>query len=473
MLKESFPMPHQRLPIRHSLSILLSAWAVLGFAVSTFAAEAKEIVIYSFAGGPGDGAAPSGALVADKAGNLYGTTPQGGTAGCGTVFKLAPQANGAWSESVLYNFAAQGTGCSGSSAASLVLDSQGNLYGTSSGGAHGAGFVFELSPSGSAWNFADLYDFHPSYAYRDGYFPYAGLVGDGKGNLYGTTYLGGAGQCYDNEDDSVVGSKAPPKGEVPVGCGTVFELSPSSSGAWTEKILYNFRADTDGAGPWANLIFDANGNLFGTTSGGGVGYALCEGVYISGCGTVFELAAAHGGTWKEHTLYAFTGGTDGAAPVSAVIFDKTGNLYGTTPGEYFEYGSVYELSPSSSGGWTETTLSSFVDETYGFGAAGSLIVDNSGNLYGTTEYGSGPTTTAGSWSSSNSAPPKPFGPGTVFEVTPSQGGTWTTNWLHTFAGSPDGLGPAAGFVRGPDGAFYGTTLYGGTFGYGTVFKFMP
>ncbi len=464
------------MPRLSSLRPLACVSICLLLAASALPAVSQEAIIYSFAGGTGDGAIPSSNLIVDKAGNLYSTTPQGGANGCGTVFQLSPQSNGAWTETVLYSFTKQGQYCFGVAGPSLTIDGQGNLYSTALGGAYGAGFVYELSPSSSGWTLTDLYDFHPSYKYRDGLLPYAGVIRDHEGNLYGTTYLGGIGQCYDTE--GIAGSKAtgskPPKGNVPVGCGIVFELSPSSTGTWTEKILYNFRAGTDGAGPWANLTFDASGNLFGTTSGGGTGYGACIGVYIYGCGTVFELTPAHGSSWKEHVLYAFTGDTDGGVPLAGVVFDKTGNLYGTTPGPFYEYGSVYELSPTSTGTWTETTLSSFVDETYGYGAASSLILDDSGNLYGTTQYGAGPTGAAQLSSTGHTAPPpKPVGPGTIFEITPGQSGTWATNWLHTFSGTPDGLSPTAGMVRGPDGALYGTTTYGGAFGYGAIYKFVP
>ncbi len=201
--------------------------------------------------------------------------------------------------------------------------------------------------------------------------------------------------------------------------------------------------------------------------------SLCIGVDISGCGTVFELSPVHGG-WKERVLYAFTGDTDGGVPLAGVLLDKAENLYGTTPGPFSEYGSVYELSPTSTGTWSETTLSSFLDETYGFGAASSLILDASGNLYGTTQYGSGPTGAAQLSSAGHSAPPpKPFGPGTIFEITPGGSGSSTTNWIYTFAGTPDGFSPTAGMIHGPDGALYGTTASGGAFGNGAVYKFVP
>ena len=462
-------------------SFVYIASICLLFAASALPAASQEAIIYSFGGSTSDSQIPSTALVADKAGNLYGATTKGGASECGAVFELSPQTNGSWAESVIYSFTKTRSLCTGTPGPSLILDGQGNLYSTALGGAHGAGFVYELSPSSSGWTLTDLYDFHPTYAYRDGYYPYAGVTLDHAGNLYGTTYLGGIGQCYNSQGDVTESGTAvsktiglePPKGNTSSGCGIIFELSPSSSGAWTEKILYNFRSGADGAGPWSSLTLDANGDLFGTTSGGGTGNGGCIGVYIQGCGTVFELTRAHGG-WKEQVLYAFTGDADGGIPLSGVIFDRAGNLYGTTPGEFGEYGSVYELSPTSTGTWTETTLSSFLNETYGYGAASSLIIDNAGNLYGTTQYGAGPTGTAQVSATGHTAPPpKPVGPGTIFEITPGQNGTSATNWLHTFAGTPDGLNPSAGMVRGPDGAFYGTTTYGGAFELGTVYKFVP
>lgn len=136
-----------------------------------------------------------------------------------------------------------------------------------------------------------------------------------------------------------------------------------------------------------------------------------------------------------------------------------------------ESGSVFELSPGSGGTWSETTLASFVTETDGYGATGGLVMDRSGNLYGTTQFGNGPATTSAA-SLGSVVPPKPIGAGTVLELTRSQGG-WTTNWLHTFSGTPDGSNPASGLIRGPDGSLYGTTSSGGSFGQGTVFKFVP
>jgi uncharacterized repeat protein (TIGR03803 family) len=244
-------------------------------------------VLYTFLGGS-DGSLPSWAgLVRDTKGNLYGTTMWGGGSGCsgfgcGTVFKVT--SNG--TETVLYRFTGGVDG--GLPEAGLVIDPQGNLYGTTSiGGSDGVGTVFEVTPTGTE---KVLHSFTDSP--KDGASPYAGLVRDASGNLYGTTF--GGGPC----------------------CGTVFEVTSSGK----EKTLYNFAGGSDGSSPWAGLVRDAKGNLYGTTyQGGGSG---CKG---PGCGTVFQITPAG----KETVLYRFTGGTDGGLPMAGLIRDGHGNLYGT------------------------------------------------------------------------------------------------------------------------------------------------
>jgi len=287
-----------------------------------------------------DGGGPTG-LVLDKNGNLYGTTADGGANGRGTVFKLTPSKT----ETVLYSFGANGTDGS-TPCYGVALDTQGNLYGmTFYGGAYGGGTAFKVTPSGTE---TILHSFNTNGT--DGYFPFASPILDKKGNLYGTTYYGGA-YCS------------------PYGCGTVFELTPSG----TETILYSFGADgVDGQYPEAGLVFDEEGNLYGTTRYGGA----------YGNGTVFELMPS--GT--ETILWSFGNGTDGANPVADLIFDGTGNLYGTTPygGAYGNNGTVFELMPSG----TETILHSFNSNgTDGYVPWDGLVMDTKGNLYGTTWYG--------------------------------------------------------------------------------------
>lgn len=223
-------------------------------------------------------------------------------------------------EQVLYNFKGGSDGAEPD--ASLVFDGAGNLYGTTYyGGANGSGTVFELTPSKAGWTETVLHSFTGS----DGALPSAGLILDGGGNLYGTTQAGGA-----------------------AGFGVVFELSPSRAG-WTETVLYSFTGGNDGRGPVGGVVFDSGGNLYGTTSGGG---------YPIGGGTVFELTPSGGG-WTENILYAFNasnGAPNGSGLHAGVVFDRAGNLYGTTVfGGTNYWGTIFELTPSN-GNWIETTL---------------------------------------------------------------------------------------------------------------------
>lgn len=256
-----------------------------------------ETILHQFSGGSGDGANPEGDLIGDSSGNIYGTTTAGGSTGSGTVFKLDPAGN----ESVLYSF--RGHPADGAIPyGALVRDQAGNLYGTTSGGGtSGPGTVFELSPSGSGWTEQVLYDFTGG---SDGGAPFAGLIADEQGNLYGTTYFGGDSPC---------------------GCGVVFELSPNLNGTWSETVLYIFTGVPDGGEPEAALIRDSAGNLYSTTNEGGIATGCPFG--SGGCGTVFELSP-NGSGWTESMRYSFTGGADGSSPFGPVTMDVYGNLYG-------------------------------------------------------------------------------------------------------------------------------------------------
>jgi uncharacterized repeat protein (TIGR03803 family) len=238
------------------------------------------------------------------------------------VFELSPNAGGGWTEKVLHSFKNNGNDGS-SSYASLIFDGVGNLYGTTAGGgAKSLGTVFELRPkTGGGWTEKLLHSFIDSG--KDGYYPEAGLIFDASGNLYGTTAFGGSGSCTD-------------------GCGTVFELTPKTGGGWTEKILHNLNNNgKDGYYPFARgLIFDGAGNLYGTTESGGSG--SCR----DGCGTVFELTPKTGGGWTEKVLYNFKNNSrDGRKPGAGLIFDASGNLYGTTYGGGHGGGTVFEITP--------------------------------------------------------------------------------------------------------------------------------
>jgi uncharacterized repeat protein (TIGR03803 family) len=353
-------------------------------------------------------------------------------------------------ETTLYPFMGQPDGAG--SSAPVVFDKDGNLYGTTeNGGQFGYGAVFELSPpgvEGGEWTETILHSFQSG---NDGSAPSSGVILDSKGALYGETLYGGV----DNN-------------------GVVFKLTPPGmqGGIWAESILYGFcpvdNNCMDGANPLGGLVFDKKGNLYGTTYEGGP-----EGC----CGVVFELIKPSGkqAAWTENPLYTFVGNyngqADGYSPEAGVIFDKAGNLYGTTlrggnsPAcGALGCGTVFELSPEGES-WTESILYSFQGTGDGEYVVAGLVFDKSGALYGTTVYGG-------------------TGYGNVFKLSPpvGQGDAWTESVLYDFGSVPtDGSYPAAGVIfDGKD--LYGTTTWGGSsgceYGYGnvgcgTVFKLAP
>jgi uncharacterized repeat protein (TIGR03803 family) len=270
---------------------------------------------------------------------------------------------------------------------------------------------------------------------------------DSKGNIYGTTTYGGA----EGVEDCGINDEPP-------GCGTVFEFSPNGSGGWTETILYLFQG-SDGSLP-GNLMFDQNGNLYGSTFQGGT----------DGEGTVFELSPSAGGTWTETTLHNFSAaGPDGINP-TGLIFDQKGNLFGATffGGTPNSLGTVFELSPNGSGGWSETILHTFQGGDTDGEFGGSLVFDQARNLYGTTAEG-GP----GIPDNGNNG----YGYGIVYELSPNGSGGWTETILYTFKGGTDGDNPRS-LIFDQAGNLYGTTLYGGGtgcggLGCGTVFELSP
>lgn len=386
-------------------------------------AHAGVTVLHAFAGG-NDGINPQAGLIADKAGNLYGTTVEGGNGcsggyTCGTVFELAPDGT----ETVLHAFTGGNDGYFPQAA--LIQDKAGNLFGTTDeGGAnYGGGTVFKLAPDGTETVL------HTFTGGNDGDSPQAGLVEDKAGNLYGTTTIGGAG-CGNRYS---------------TGCGTVFEVAPDG----TETVLHAFAGGNDGFSPRAGLILDKAGNLYGTTTeGGGAG---CE---YYGCGTVFKIAPD--GT--ETVLYAFAGGNDGEEPEAGLIEDKAGNFYGTTAMgggtgcqqiALLGCGTVFKLTPDG----TETVLYSFTGKN-GDGdlPLAGLIRDKAGNFFGTTTQGGGNGCLAGC--------------GIVFKLAAD--GTETV--LYAFGSGSLGAEPFAGLIEGAHGRLYGTTYKGGKYGYGTVFR---
>ena len=452
-------------------AICALVWLGIALAtVSPASASWKEKVLYSFQGIP-DGSLPIGAVVFDPQGNLYGATQDGGSDSCrsanqcGTVFQLVPPAKKGdpWTETVLYVFKGNASNDGTTPFGGLVIDSAGNLYGTTGyggtggcillGSKLGCGTVFELSPpptQGGAWTETILYSFKGG---KDGYLPNGDLAFDGAGNLYGATAFGGGHgtACGDAFYQY---------------CGTVFELSPPSAkgGQWTEKVLHGFRGGKDGANPNGGLVLDSAGAVYGTTRIGGDLEGECS---PNGCGAVFKLTppVAKGGTWTEGVLHRFDG-QDGATPDAGVIFGGNGDLYGTAyAGATSGNGAVFSLAApkGGSGPWKETVLCRFSDGNDGANPEGALIFDASGNLYGTTYVGSG-----GSLQ------------GSVFRLKPpsKKWSRWTFSVIHGFLGPPDGDFPAASLVD-EEGDLYSTTQSGGTGsgcgygGCGTVFEVKP
>lgn len=413
---------------------------VFGFLATTnplFAAT-REKVLHSF--GPGKGGHSPWGVIFDAAGNLYGATSYGGAhQNAGTVFELTPSANGKWTETVLYNFCSV-TNCLDGEApfSGLIFDAVGNLYGTTVGGGTGgfqAGTVFRLAPDGKGnWIETVLHNFGND---QDGLSPFAGVVMDAGGNLYGTTTYGGSAEA-----------------------GIAFQLSPNGDGSWTETVLHNFCSAgcTDGENPYGPLTLDAAGNVYGTTSSGG----NIECFPQFGCGTVFKLTPGANGEWTETVLHAFDS-FDGAAPSEGLIFDTAGNLYGTTPyggrrgcDPSIGCGIVFELIPGADGKWTEKVLFTFYK--YPKNPLSPLVFDAAGNLYGTTSQGGR------------------YGDGTLFKLAPGVGG-WTQTSLYSFH-EQQGNGPRGPLVFDSSGNLYGSTLDGGKFSdceqsCGVVFKIEP
>lgn len=419
----------------------------------------KELVILPF--NVTDGMTPLSGFVADKAGNLYGVTSIGGTGncadfggggGCGTVYELSPppKITGAWTETVLYNF--QGGADGDEVICTLIFDKRGNLYGTTALGgggscAFGCGTVFELSPpttQGGAWTKSTLYTFQGGAA--DAFYPSAALVFDTHGNLYGTSQLGGGSNC------------------AGLGCGTIFELSPprQEGAAWTESVLHTFVGppSPDASSPSSSLIFDSAGNLYGTAGFGGA----------DNNGAVFELTppASQGDPWTETVIYSFLGTPHSASPNAGLVLAPSGIFYGTASGGgRDQFGTVFALSPPTQmgGAWTETVLHSFTLLSDGGNPGGSLILDASGNLYGTTAVGGNYSCNAGFND----------GCGVVFKLAPpaQQGGGWKETVLHAFTGGSDGIQPESALISGKFGLLYGTTEAGGASGAGTVFGVVP
>ncbi len=381
--------------------------------VAVSCGAAKLTVLSSF-DGANHGDTPMSALIADSAGNFYGTTRYGGSFGNGTVFKLSPNGNG-YDTSILYNFgSANADGAQ--PRAGLTMDGAGNLYGTTSlGGTHNQGTVFKLSPNGTDYVQGVIYNFGD--AASDGATPLAGLIMDAEGSLYGTTYNGGSANM-----------------------GTVFKLSHNGNG-YEESFLYSFSGNAGGANPLAALLMDSAGNLYGTTAYGGAD---------EDSGTVFKFTA-DGGTYRKSNLVTFIYGD---VPHSSLLMDSAGNLYGTfEPNNGSGYlGSVYKISPIGE----RTTLG---EEMKGM-PFGGLVMDSAGNLYGTTARYSSDT----------------LGSDTIFKINPSGQFTTLYTFDRTVTSGPssapgsNGAVPIGSLIMDRAGNLYGTASLGGANSRGTVFK---
>lgn len=402
--------------------MLVASLALIVVAAQTAPAQTFTI-LHNFTGG-GDGSTPYSGLTIDGGGNLYGTTSAGGSNTVGVVFKLSRR-NSGWVLAQLYSF--KGYDNDGAVPyARVIRDSSGLIYGsTIAGGSNNDGSVFQLQPSQtppisvmSPWMERQLHSFNGD---NDGQSPRGDLAFDRADNLYGTTNAGG----------------------LPNNVGVVFQLMPFH-GDWTENVIHTFNGNGNGDGsyPFAGVTFDPAGNLYGTTyQGGTYNYGL-----------IYELSPSSSG-WTETFLYSFTGGQDGGNPTAGLIRDQLGNLYGaTTYGGTGAGGTVFELSPAN-GSWTYTLLYAFAENSYA-GPQGNLVLDPAGNLYGVTLADG------------------LYHFGNVFELTPSSGG-WTYTDLHDFTGGADGGYPYDGLVLDANGNVYGTTSSGGSDNVGVVFAIIP
>lgn len=397
-------MSHQR----HSRLLFCLLTFLLIVANISIAHAQTFTVLHSFTGGS-DGGSPYAGVTLDQAGDLYGTTSLGGAGQCGTVFKLQHR-NSAWILSNLYTFHGA-DGCS--PLTKVVWGPNGAAYSTTvSGGSQNMGTVFELRPPSNicgsifcSWTETLLYSFQgaPNAADPSG----DPIAFDSNGNLFGTTWTGGGLMCDDNT------------------CGTVYELSPSQGG-WTETLVWSF--PNGGAGFPNGVIVGNDGNLYGTAYLGG----------NVGVGTIFELSRNNG--WAFTNRYSFTGNPDGSSPYAGVVRDSGGNLYGATGwGGANHAGTVFSLS---SGG-NFSLLMSLTNPGQGGvfigpGPAGKVMIDSAGNLYGTT-YAEGA-----------------YGLGSIFKLTRSGNG-YTLTTLHDFTGGSDGAYPISDVVMDTAGNLYGTS----------------
>jgi uncharacterized repeat protein (TIGR03803 family) len=369
----------------------------------------KYKVLHNFGAGKDGPGSPSGPLLLVQNGNVYGNTYS-------IAFELTPQPDGKWKEAILHAFSSE----DGAPWGALVSDSAGNLYGTTVGQG-GNSEVFELSPGTHGWTLSALY--------TDGAGP--GILMDKSGNFYGAI---GGGNYF--------------------GIGAIGELSRGSNG-WSYTDLANFNP-TVGYSPPAPPIWDGKGNLFGTTTDGGISQPACW--TSNGCGVIFEITPNGDGTWAYHILHRFASyPTDGRTPYGGLVMDVSGNFYGTTEyGGSKRNGTVFKLS-SVSGHWKKTVVYDFPDWHNGALPNSTLVLDKAGNLYG---IGGGGNQGCG-----------PYTCGVVFKLAPQKNGQWKYSPVHKFSG-PDGNFPV-GVIVDDKGNIFGTTANGGTYNSGVAFEITP
>jgi uncharacterized repeat protein (TIGR03803 family) len=395
----------------------VAATAVFALSLATVTAATTN-VIFSFEGGNGEYADTD--LETDSAGNIYGTTVLGGDFGGGTVFQLSPTTNG-WVHTVLYSFTGGADG--GEPYKGVTVDRDGNLYGTAVTGGSGSceggcGVAYKLTNSAGTWTQTVIHAFTGG---DDGSGPGARLTVDGSGNVYGMAPTGGA-----------------------YGSGTIYKIH-QGHGAWNLKVIHAFTGGADGSTGSAGRMILRNGRLYGAATVGGT----------YGSGVIFELAPRAIGEWGFRAIYSFRGQPDGSFPYGALLFDGSGNIYGTTYyGGANNIGAVYKLSPRHLGEWNENVLYSFQEGTDGNSPISNLVFGGGGNLYGTTSEGG-------------------LGSGTIFKLSHGIGGQWTETVVHPFQGPPDGAFSYNGMVVDRFGNFYGATVHGGDDDDGSIYKFTP
>jgi len=396
----------------------VAAAAVFALSLATVTAATTD-VIYSFEEDEGEYADTD--LETDSAGNIYGTTVLGGDFGSGTVFQLSHTGN-SWVHTVLYSFTGGADG--GEPYKGVTLDGEGNLYGTAVTGGSGiceggCGVAYKLTNSGGTWTQTVIHAFTGE---DDGSGPGARVTVDGAGNVYGMAPTGGA-----------------------YGLGTIYKIRQGQNGAWVIKVIHAFTGGADGATGSAGRMILRQGHLYGAATTGGT----------YGSGVVFELTPTQVGEWDFRTIYSFRGQPDGSFPYGALLFDASGNIYGTTYyGGANNIGAVYQLTPRTNGEWREKVLYSFQGGTDGNSPISNLVFDTARNLYGTTSEGG-------------------LGTGTIFKLSPVGGGHWMETVVHMFQGPPDGAFSYNGMVVDPFGNFYGATVHGGVDDDGSIYKFTP